>query len=244
MEAQRDEGGRRPRIIVLTLFPEVVRGYVSAGVIGRAIQRGQASVEAVDIRDFTTDRHRSADDVPFGGGAGMVMKPEPVARAIESVGPVGKRVFVTPAGRPFTQADAQEWSQLDSLLLLCGRYEGVDERVVEGYIDESVSIGDYVISGGELAALVVADATLRLVPGVLGNAESAENESFSAGLLEHPHYTRPATWRGEAVPEVLLSGHHARIAEWRHRESMRRTARRRPDLLETAGLTASDENEE
>ena len=232
MESGRDEGGRRPRIIVLTLFPDLVQSYVSAGVIGRALRAGRATVDAVDIRDYTTDRHRSADDVPFGGGAGMVMKPEPVARAIEAAGPVDRRVFVTPAGRPFTQADALEWSQLDSLLLLCGRYEGVDERVVDRYIDESVSIGDYVISGGELAALVVVDATLRLVPGVLGNAESVEHESFSDGLLEHPHYTRPGTWRGESVPEVLLSGHHARIAEWRHEQSLRRTRRRRPDLLD------------
>ncbi len=241
---ERDEGGRSPRIIVLTLFPELVRSYVSTGVIGRALSRGRAKVDAVDIRDYTTDRHRSADDVPFGGGAGMVMKPEPVACAIEAAGPVDKRVFVTPSGRPFTQADAVEWSQLDSLLLLCGRYEGVDERVVDRYIDESVSIGDYVISGGELAALVVVDATLRLVPGVLGNAESAERESFSDGLLEHPHYTRPATWRGESVPNVLLSGHHARIAAWRHEESVRRTRRRRPDLLEEVARAADDESEE
>ncbi len=236
-----EEGGRRPRIIVLTLFPELVRSYVSAGVIGRALRNGRATVDAVDIRDYTTDRHRSADDVPFGGGAGMVMKPEPVACAIEAAGSVDKRVFVTPSGRPFTQADAEEWSQLDSLLLLCGRYEGVDERVVDRYIDESVSIGDYVISGGELAALVVVDAMLRLVPGVLGNAESVEHESFSSGLLEHPHYTRPATWRGESVPEVLLSGHHARIAEWREEQSLSRTRQRRPDLLESAASAVDDE---
>ncbi len=234
------EGGSVKRVVVLTLFPDVVRTYASTGVIGRAVERGLATIDAVDIRDYTTDKHRSADDVPFGGGAGMVMKPEPVASAVEAVGPVDRRVFVTPSGRPFTQADAVAWSELDSLLLLCGRYEGVDERVVEAHFDDAVSIGDYVISGGELAALVIADATLRLVPGVLGNAESAEHESFSGGLLEHPHYTRPATWRGVEVPPVLLSGHHARIERWRREASLRRTAERRPDLLATAGLSAAD----
>ncbi len=213
---------------------------MSTGVIGRALKKGLAEVKTIDIRDFTTDRHRSADDNPFGGGAGMVMKPEPIARAVEAAGPVQRRIFVTPNGRPFTQADAVEWAQLDSMLLLCGRYEGVDERVLDAHFDERVSIGDYVISGGELASLVIIDATLRLVPGVLGNAESAVEESHSTGLLEGPHYTRPADWRGEAVPEVLLSGHHAKINAWRRQESLRLTARLRPDMLASAQLDEAD----
>lgn len=228
------------RFTVLTLFPELIHGHLREGVVGRAVARGQVAVTTVDIRDFATDKYKSVDDVPFGGGAGMVMKPEPVARAIESVGPVERRVMLTPNGRPFRQSDAEAWARLDSLLLLCGRYEGIDERVTRRYMDDEVSIGDYVLSGGELAALVLIDATVRLVPGVLGNVESAAHESFSHGLLEHPHYTRPAVWRGEAVPEVLLSGHHARIAEWRHRASLLRTLRVRPDLLEGASLTPGD----
>ncbi len=229
------------RFVVLTLFPDVVRAYAAAGVLGKAVERGEVEVEAVDIRDFTDDRYRSVDDDPFGGGAGMVMKPEPVARAIESAGRVGKRVMLTPSGRPFTQADAVEWAKLDSLLLLCGRYEGIDQRIRDDHVDDAVSIGDYVLSGGELGALVVLDATMRLLPGVLGNADSLEHESYNEGLLEHPHYTRPAEWRGVGVPEVLLSGHHARVAEWRRRESLRRTARLRPDLLKTASLTPQDQ---
>lgn len=229
------------RFVVLTLFPEVVTTYAATGVLGRAVEREQVAVEAVDIRDFTDDRYRSVDDEPFGGGAGMVMKPEPLARAIESAGPVERRVLLTASGRPFTQADAVAWSKLDSLLLICGRYEGVDQRIRDRYVDDAVSIGDYVLSGGELGALVVLDATMRLRPGVLGNAESLATESYNEGLLEHPHYTRPAEWRGVGVPEVLLSGHHARIAEWRRRASLRRTVRLRPDLLKSASLTPRDE---
>jgi tRNA (guanine37-N1)-methyltransferase len=228
------------RFTVLTLFPEVVTRYFTEGVVGRAVQKGLIGVEAVDIRDFTTDRHRSVDDVPFGGGAGMVLKPEPVAQAIESVGEVSLRVMVSPSGRPFRQADAERWAAMDSVLLICGRYEGVDDRIRQDYVDEVVSIGDYVLTGGELAALVVADATLRLVPGVLGNRESARHESFSEGLLEHPHFTRPAMWRGRGVPAVLTSGHHGKIAEWRREMSLRRTALIRPDLLEGAALSPRD----
>lgn len=229
------------RFVVLTLFPDVVRAYAAVGVLGKAVERGAVEVEAVDIRDFTDDKYRSVDDEPFGGGAGMVMKPEPVARAIEAAGPVDRRVMLTPSGRPFTQADAVEWSKLDSLLLLCGRYEGIDQRIRDEYVDDAVSIGDYVLSGGELGALVVLDATMRLRPGVLGNADSLAHESYNEGLLEHPHYTRPADWRGKGVPDVLLSGHHARVAEWRRRASLQRTARLRPDLLKTASLTPQDE---
>jgi tRNA (guanine37-N1)-methyltransferase len=219
------------RFTVLTLFPEIVHGYIGSGVVGRAIRKGLLQVDTLDIRDFTTDKHRSADDVPFGGGAGMVLKPEPVARAIEAAGPASRRVLLSASARPFKQADAEAWAGMDHLVLLCGRYEGVDARVTDRYMDDSVAIGDYVLSGGELGALVVMDATARLVPGVLGNAASAVDESYSSGLLEHPHFTRPAVWRGESVPEVLLSGHHARIATWRHQASLQRTRALRPDLL-------------
>lgn len=230
------------RFTVLTLFPEVINRYLSEGVLGRAAQKGLIEVNAVDIRDFTTDKYRSVDDVPFGGGAGMVLKPEPVAQAIESVGDVSLRVLVSPSGRPFRQEDAERWSGLDSVLLVCGRYEGVDDRIREHYVDDVVSIGDYVLTGGELAAMVVADATLRLVPGVLGNRESARHESFSdEGLLEHPHFTRPASWRGHEVPPVLTSGHHQKIAAWRREMSLQRTAKIRPDLLEGAKLSPKDD---
>jgi tRNA (guanine37-N1)-methyltransferase len=224
------------RFVVVTIFPQMFEGYLSQSIVGRALSKGHASVDFVDPRDFTTDRHRSVDDVPFGGGAGMVMKPEPLARALESIGAVDRRVLMTPTGRPFRQADAETWAGLESVVLVCGRYEGVDERVCRRLIDDEVSIGDFVMTGGELGALVVMDSTIRLLPGVLGNSASAASESFSEGLLEHPHYTRPAEWRGEAVPEVLLSGHHARIAEWRRRASIERTAQRRPDLLAAAAL--------
>ena len=226
------------RFTVLTLFPEIVDAYVATGVVGRAVRKGLLSVEARNIRDFTTDRHRSADDVPFGGGAGMVLRPEPVAQAIQAAGPASRRVLLSASARPFKQADAEAWAQLEHIVLVCGRYEGVDARVTDRYMDDAVAIGDYVLSGGELGALVVMDATARLVPGVLGNAASAVDESYSSGLLEHPHFTRPSVWRGESVPPVLLSGHHARIAEWRHRASLQRTHALRPDLLTPAQLAA------
>jgi len=225
---------------VATLFPDLVNNYVSQGVIGRAVDTGLVGVDAVDIRDFSTDKYRTVDDVPYGGGAGMVLMPEPVAKAIDSVGTVDRRILLTPSGRPFKQSDAVEWAQLDSVLLVCGRYEGIDQRIRDDFIDDAISIGDYVLSGGELGALVVLDATLRLVPGVLGNASSVRHESYAEDLLEHPHYTRPAEWRGRPVPDVLLSGHHARIAEWRRNESLRRTAAIRPDLLTKASLTSKE----
>ncbi len=228
------------KFTVLTLFPDLISQYVGEGVIGRAVKRDLAKVDAVDIRDFTTDRYRTVDDEPFGGGAGMVLKPEPIAKAIESVGSVDLTVELTPSGRPFRQKDAERWSKLNSVVLLCGRYEGIDDRVRERYVDESISIGDYVLSGGELGALVVLDATLRLVPGVLGNADSIRHESFSEGLLEHPHYTRPSVWEGCEVPEVLLSGHHARIEVWRRQQSLLKTARVRPELLEQVSLTVEE----
>lgn len=228
------------RVAVVTLFPGAVEAYLEVGVVGRARAKGLFSADLIDPRAFTTDRHRTVDDVPFGGGAGMVMKAEPVALAIESAGPMAKRILLSPGGRPFTQALAASYAALDSLMLICGRYEGIDDRVVGQYVDEEVSLGDFVLSGGELAALCMVDAIVRLLPGALGNAESAVNESFSHGLLEHPHYTRPAEWRGLPVPEVLLSGHHAEIERWRRRESLKRTALRRPELLQTVELTSDE----
>ena len=228
------------RFVVATLFPDLVENYVKQGVVGRAVGRGIVGVETIDIRSFSTNRHRTVDDVPFGGGAGMVLMPEPVAQAIESAGTVSRTVLLTPSGRQFRQADAETWSQLDSILLVCGRYEGIDQRIRDDFVDDSVSIGDYVLSGGELGALVVLDATLRLVPGVLGNSESPQKESFAEGLLEHPHYTRPAEWRGRAVPDVLLSGHHARIAKWRRQRSLERTWALRRDLISQAVLSPED----
>lgn len=227
-------------ITVLTLFPELIENYIAYGVIGRANRNGVASVSTVDIRNFTADKHRTVDDEPFGGGAGMVLKAEPLAQAMDSLGHSGHRILLSPSGRTFTQADAVRWSKLDALTLVCGRYEGVDERFREHYVDEVISIGDYVLSGGELGAMAVLDATLRFVPGVLGNRESLEHESFVDGILEHPQYTRPAKWRGRQVPDVLLSGHHEKIAQWRREASIERTLLHRPDLLDKAALTAEE----
>ncbi len=229
---------------VLTIFPEYFRGPFEFGVIGRAQKASLIEVRIHDLRDWTFDRHKTVDDRPFGGGQGMVLKPEPVFLAVESIWPQRssrqKVVLLSAQGRLFNQAMARQFSELDELLLICGRYEGVDERVAEHLADEEVSIGDYVLSGGELAAAVVIDAVARLVPGVLGNRESARAESFSdaggdrdgpAGILDCPHYTRPANFRGWKVPEVLLSGNHEEIRRWRRTAALAKTARLRPDLL-------------
>lgn len=228
------------RFVLVTLFPGVVQAYLDESIVGRAKARGLFETELIDPRTFTTDRHRTVDDVPFGGGAGMVMKAEPLAQAVESAGPVSRRILLSPGGRPFRQADARALATLDSLLFVCGRYEGIDERFVERFIDDEISLGDFVLTGGELAALCVVDAVVRLLPGALGNAESAVQESFSQGLLEYPHYTRPAVWRETPVPEVLLSGHHAEIERWRRRQSLVRTARRRPELLKHVEMTSGE----
>jgi tRNA (guanine37-N1)-methyltransferase len=226
---------------VITIFPELIESALEAGVVGRARERGVVDLRVRNLRDYTDDRHRTVDDVPYGGGPGMVMKPEPLWRAVEAItaerGPASAVVLMTPQGRTFTHAVAQEMSQLERLILICGRYEGVDERVAEGLVTHEVSIGDYVLTGGELAALVVLDAVTRLVPGVVGDAESVAADSFVRGLLDHPHYTRPAEFRGRAVPEVLLSGNHAAIERWRRDERIRRTMERRPELMEHAALT-------
>jgi len=222
------------RIDIVTIFPEAL-APLEVSILGRARARGLVEISVVDLRDFTSDRHRQVDDVAYGGGPGMVMKPEPFFAAVEALTPPGgprPRVLLTsPQGRRFDQRVAEELSREPHLIVLCGRYEGVDERVVEGLGAEELSIGDYVLTGGEIAAMVVVDATVRLIPGVVGDAASVVAESFAGGLLDHPHYTRPADFRGLRVPEVLLSGHHEEIRRWRRREQLRRTLARRPDLL-------------
>jgi len=225
---------------IVTIFPAMVEAALAVGVVGRGIERGLVEVAVHDLREFTTDRHRSVDDVPYGGGPGMVMKPEPIFKALDAIearrGRAQTTVLLTsPQGARFTQAEARRLSGREHVVLLCGRYEGVDERV-RSRVDEEVSIGDYVLSGGELPALVVLDAVARWVPGVVGDEQSVADDSFSRGLLDYPHYTRPAEIGSANVPEVLLSGNHAEIRRWRKRESLARTLARRPELLETAAL--------
>ena len=233
------------RISLLTIFPDFFGPALDEGMIRLAREKGRLEVGVVHLRDFTDDSHRSTDDYPFGGGVGMIMKVEPIDRALQSLAvgepgarPAGTRVVLfSPQGRPFTQARAIEYATLEHLVLVSGRYKGVDERVSEQLVDEELSLGDFVLSGGEPAALCVVDAVARLLPGVVGSFDSVEGDSFHSGLLDTPYYTRPAEYRGWPVPEVLLSGHHAQIAKARREESLRRTLERRPDLLETAELT-------
>ncbi len=235
------------RFDVLTTFPEMIRCSVGVSVIGRACERGLITVRTWDIRDFATDRHRTTDEPPYGGGAGMVMRPEPIFAAVEAAiadspaATLHRRVILLAAqGQRFTHQRAGEFALADQIVLICGRYEGVDERVREHLATDALSIGDYVLTGGEIAALAVIDATARLVPGVLGSPESAVEESFASGLLEYPHYTRPQSYRGWNVPTVLLSGDHGAIARWRRERSIERTMAERPDLLESAALSDSD----
>jgi len=218
---------------VLTLFPEMFPGPLGQSLAGKALREGRWALEAIDIRGFATDRHRSVDDTPCGGGAGMVLRPDVVDAACASAlaaGPDRPLVVLTPRGRPLDQAMVRGFTEVPGVVLLCGRFEGIDQRVVDARGMQEVSIGDYVLSGGEPAALVLLDACVRLLPGVMGAAESGEEESFSSGLLEYPHYTRPTVWNGEAVPPVLLSGHHAEVARWRRAEAEAITRERRPDL--------------
>lgn len=229
------------RVDVFTIFPEIVEGFSSQSLLGRARERGLLDVRTQDLRAHTTDVHRTVDDSPFGGGAGMVLMPEPLVAAIEAADPPRPLFLLGPGGRRFDQALARDLAASGGFSLLCGRYEGVDQRVVDGWCDDELSIGDFVLAGGEVGAMVVLEAVGRLVPGVMGNAESGTEESFSTGLLEYPHYTRPAEFRGRAVPEVLRSGDHGRIARWRHAQALVRTAVARPDLLAARPLTASDE---
>jgi tRNA (guanine37-N1)-methyltransferase len=240
---------------VLTLFPELFDGFLKSSILGRALEQGLVSVRLVDIRDHAADRHRICDDYAYGGGPGMVMKPEPIVAAIEAVGAKGVRVvYLTPSGRPYSQKMAREFSSEKEIVLLCGRYEGIDQRVIDAFVTDEVSIGDYVLSGGEVAAMAVVDSVARLVDGVI-TKESLEEESFSLGsdaetgrsippgpsggawgLLEYPHYTRPEVFRGMRVPEVLLSGHHEMIRKWRLEKSVQKTMRYRPDLLASEDL--------
>ena len=233
------------RFHVLTLFPRMFDSPLSGGVIERARASGLLGIQIHDIRDHSQDRRRTVDDYPFGGGPGMLMKPAPLFEAVEAVmaaipGGAAPVVLLSPQGKRLTQRVAEEMAQQDHLVLVCGRYEGVDERVRQHLATDEISIGDYVLSGGELAAMVVIEAVARLVPGVVGSCESTLSDSFTTGLLEHPQYTRPAEFRGWQVPEILLSGNHGQIARWRRRESLRRTYERRPDLLESAPLTGED----
>ena len=229
------------RVDVFTIFPALIDGFAGESLLGKARQRGVLDVRAHDLRRFTTDVHRSVDDTPFGGGAGMVMTPEPIFRAVEAVDPPRPLYLLGPGGRRLDQQVVRELAALDGFSLLCGRYEGVDARVGEHLCDGELSIGDYVRAGGEVAALVVLEAVARLVPGVMGNETSGEEESFGDGLLEHPQYTRPATFRGWEVPEVLRSGDHGRIARWRHLMALARTIERRPDLLAARGGVTEEE---
>ena len=229
---------------VVTIFPRMIEGPVTDGIVGRAQAAGLVRVAAHDLREHTGDKHRTTDDAPFGGGPGMVMKAEPFFRAVESLpAPAGELravVLLYPRGTPFTQQTAARYAGLDRLVLLCGRYEGIDERVREGLATEETSVGDFILTGGETAALAVIEATVRLIPGALGDEGSAAADSFSDGVLDHPHYTRPAVVRGRAVPEALLSGDHEKIRRWRRKEALRATRARRPDLLDAAHLSAED----
>ncbi|HOP39765.1 MAG TPA: tRNA (guanosine(37)-N1)-methyltransferase TrmD [Geobacteraceae bacterium] len=229
---------------LLTLFPGMFSGPFSESIVKNAVDKGLIEISLHNIRDYANDRHRVTDDYPYGGGAGMVMKVEPLTACIESVRterPASKVVLTTPRGRPFTQALAGELANEDGLIIICGRYEGIDERVSEMFVDLEVSIGDFVLTGGEPAAIVLVDAVSRLIPGVLGSKESAEEDSFRNGLLEYPQYTRPPEFRGQMVPPVLLSGNHREIERWRRRESLRRTLMVRPELLDAVELTEEDE---
>jgi tRNA (guanine37-N1)-methyltransferase len=220
------------RIDIITLFPEMLAGFLGQSMMKRAAKAGHFTFNGINLRDFAQDKHRTTDERPFGGGPGMVMKPEPVFKAVESVRTEKSRVILMcPQGRPFTQKRAQELSTEEHLIFVCGHYEGIDERIREALIDEEISIGDYVLTNGVLPAAVVIDAVVRLIPGVLGGAGAAEQESFSEPLLEYPQYTRPPEFRGMKVPEELLTGNHAAIAEWRRKQSEKRTAERRPDLF-------------
>jgi tRNA (guanine37-N1)-methyltransferase len=229
------------RIDVFTIFPEFLEAPLSVSLLGKARDAGRVDVRLHDPRAFATDRHRSVDDTPFGGGAGMVMRPEPLVAAIEAAAAARPVLLLAAGGRRFDQACATELAAGDGFSLVCGRYEGVDERVAELCCDGELSVGDFVLSGGEPAALVVIDAVCRLLPGVMGNEASGGEESFAHGLLEYPQYTRPPEFRGQAVPEVLRSGDHARIARWRHAQALRRTLARRPDLLGGRELTPAEQ---
>ncbi|MBF6594516.1 MAG: tRNA (guanosine(37)-N1)-methyltransferase TrmD [Thermaceae bacterium] len=224
---------------ILTLFPELVRPWTQESILEKVIAKGLIKVDVHDIRGSTTDKHKTADDTPYGGGAGMVMRVDVTVKAIEAAGLADEVILLSPAGERFTQKIAEDLATKEHIVLVCGRYEGIDARAEE-FVTREISIGDYVLMGGELGALVILEATSRLIPGVIKEAESHQQDSFSTGLLDYPHYTRPAEFRGLGVPEILVSGHHAKIAEWRRKQALKRTKQRRPDLLEQAELTAED----
>lgn len=240
------EQGARMKITILTIFPEMFESVLNSSILGRARAQGILDVRCVDIRPFSDRKHKNTDDYPFGGGAGMVMMAQPIMDAMESVtsanpeGFHGRRIYLGPRGKTLTTALARELAQEKELILLCGHYEGVDQRALDCCIDEEISIGDYILTGGELGAMVLTDCVARFIPGVLGSSESPEEESFSDGLLEYPQYTRPRELRGMEVPEVLLSGDHAKIRAWRRVESLRTTKQHRPDLLARAPLTEKE----
>lgn len=228
---------------VFTLFPEIFPPYLESSILQRASQHRLINVHVHNIRAYTHDKHHTTDDVPYGGGGGMVLKPEPVFEAVETILGQGTKcaiILLTPQGRVFNQSIAKELAEQERLALICGRYEGVDERIRVHLVTDEISIGDYVLTGGELPALILMDAVTRLLPGALGDPDGATDDSHSSGLLEYPHYTRPPEFRGESVPEVLLSGDHAKIAKWRREQSLSRTLKRRPDLLERADLSEED----
>ncbi|WP_274651566.1 tRNA (guanosine(37)-N1)-methyltransferase TrmD [Paenibacillus humicola] len=232
------------RIDVLTLFPDMFEGVFGSSILGKAREKGIVRLHAVNFRSYANNKHNTVDDYPYGGGGGMVLKPEPLFAAVEDLldegGAKPRIVLMCPQGEPYTQRKAEELSREEHLVFVCGHYEGYDERIREHLVTDELSIGDYVLTGGELPAMVVIDSIVRLLPGSLGNELSAVTDSFSTGLLEHPHYTRPAVFRGWEVPEVLLSGHHANVEAWRREQSLMRTLKRRPELLETAELTAKE----
>jgi tRNA (guanine37-N1)-methyltransferase len=230
---------------IVTIFPSMIEAGLDEGVVSRGVGRGLLDIAVHDLRRWTTDRHRTVDDVPYGGGPGMVMKVEPLMRAVDEVratrGQPDSVVLLSPQGRTFTQSEAERFAGLAQVVLLCGRYEGMDERVRDVVATEEISIGDYVLSGGELAALVIVDAVSRLIPGVVGHEQSVAQDSFARGLLDYPHYTRPAEIAGHRVPDVLLSGHHADVRRWRRKAALTRTLERRPDLMATATLDAEEQ---
>ncbi len=226
------------RISIITLFPEVLKSYLNTSILGRAQKKGLVEIEVINLREFGEGKHQTVDDRPYSGGAGMVLKPEVLTRALKSItskisrGTKSKIILMSASGKPYKQQEAEQFSKLDSLIIVCGHYEGVDQRFIDKYVDEEISIGDYVLTGGEVPAMVVADSVIRLIPGVLEKAEATKNESFSEKLLEHPQYTRPEKFEGENVPSVLLSGNHQEIEKWRKQKSLEKTKKVRPDLLE------------
>ncbi|AWI12132.1 tRNA (Guanine37-N1) -methyltransferase [Caldibacillus thermoamylovorans] len=232
------------RIDILTLFPNMFTGVINESILKKAMELGKVQYHITNFRDFSTDKHQAVDDYPYGGGAGMVLKPEPIFHAVEHIESVTNSsprvILLCPQGERYTQKKAEQLAKEEHLLFICGHYEGYDERIRENLVTDEISIGDFVLTGGELAAMVVVDSIVRLLPGVLGNEDSPVLDSFSTGLLEHPHYTRPAEFRGMRVPDVLLSGNHKLIDEWRRKQSLKRTLERRPDLLESYPLTEQE----